>query len=312
MRPARWLLTIVVSLACVGCYKPNFGDSLRCYAPADGGPNSCPEGFSCDRASGYCRRPDGGNVDRPVGSDADATEGGPPVICLDGGRPVCEASDAGMCDPYCQTGCDGCRKKCSVNSLQSITCNEVPATAGGLKQVMEQCTIFSDKLDAQTDDCAPGLVCLEDGCRRRCYRFCRDDSDCASAGCNRPVGNGLKVCDVPFVDGCVPLGGGLNTGCGGPMRETEACYISSSHPTRTICDCPFMARGEQSPCTRSRDCLPGLVCAYTPVDGPICLRVCRRSLNGTDCPAGLPDGSCRAYPGNPVGTTMHADFGYCF
>ncbi len=312
MRVARVLILLFVAGAVASCYKPSIGDMLKC---ADGGVHLCPDGFQCERSSGFCRRnPSEGGVDRPDadgGRDADGPDA-PEVapVCLDAGRSLCDPSDAGSCDPFCQTGCDGCRKKCSINTADTLTCNDVIVPTV-LKKVNEPCMISSEGLPNQTDDCGAGLVCLTDACRKRCYQFCRTDADCtnANSGCSRPLAGGLKVCDVPFVDGCVPLGGGANMGCSG--GATEACYLSSSHPTHTICDCPFMAGGEQAPCTRSRDCLPGLACAFTPVDGPICLRVCRLSNNGSDCPSMTP-GSCRLYPGNPPGATTHATFGFCF
>jgi len=299
------MLLVVSGSVVASCYKPTIGDLLKC---ADAGAHACPEGFQCD-SSGYCRRhPNEGGVDRP---DADVGDGSvvdePKPICLDGGpRPGCDPSDAGVCDPFCQTGCDGCRKKCSVNTLQSLTCNDVPT--GSIAGLMQFCNQYSTDLPAQTDNCGPGQVCIEDGCFPRCYQFCRQDSDCTNAGCNREViDGGQKICDVPFVD-CTPLGGSMNMGCG--VGGTMACYLSSSHPNRTICDCPFMAVGANGPCTRSRDCIPGLACVDRgPMQPGICLQVCR--LNTDDCGTGNPE-ACRQYAGKPTNTVKHPTFGFCF
>ena len=85
---------------------------------------------------------------------------------------------------------------------------------------------------------------------------------------------GQKVCDVPFVDTCIPLPGGQNTGCGG--TATMACWLSSTSPTRTFCDCPFGDTGSNGPCTRTRDCVRGLACVDRGTGEPSsCLQVCR-------------------------------------
>ena len=307
-------MLLVVSGAIVACYKPVIGDNLKCNLEA-GTNHFCPDGFGCEflpSGGGVCKRnPNNDVADRPDmdgGRDGDGpTDGDRPEICLDGGsRPGCEPSDAGMCDPFCQTGCSGCRKKCSVNTVQAYTCNDVPA--GSTAGLMQFCQPLSISLPDQTDNCAPGQVCIEDGCFTRCYQFCRQDSDCVNAGCNREVvEGGQKVCDVPFVDSCVPLPGSGNTGCGG---GTMACYLSSSHPNRTICDCPFNAVGPNGACTRTRDCVPGLACVDRgPMQPGQCLQVCR--LNTDDCNTGNP-ASCRAYTGRPAGTTMHSTYGFCF
>jgi hypothetical protein len=313
MRIARTLLMLlVVSGGVIGCYKPNIGDRLMC---ADSGTHACPEGFTCDRSTNLCKRnpindggPGGmggvGGIGGAGGRGGGSGDGGGP--CLDAGRPPsCAPSDAGVCDPFCYAGCDGCRKKCSVNTAEMVTCNDVSGM--NLRQLMQTCVITSEGAPEQSDNCAEGLVCLNDGCGSRCYQFCRVDGDCNNAGCTRPVGGGLLVCDVPFVDTCVPLQ--ANTGCGGPGPLTnESCYLSSSRPTHTICDCPFNALGENYPCERSRDCIRGLTCAPTP-GGPLCLRACRLD-GGTECPGG--PSSCRRYAGNPAGGTSHATFGFCF
>ena len=107
--------------------------------------------------------------------------------CFDA-KPGCEPADAGserICDPFCQTGCAGCREKCSVNTSSALTCNQVTSTT--LKAVLEGCIISSGGSGAQSDDCEPGLVCLDEECGARCYQFCRSDQDCANAGCDRAV-----------------------------------------------------------------------------------------------------------------------------
>src|SRR5205823_9531437 len=141
------------------------------------GAKACPDGFTC--SAGVClRHSDGGAVEvKPDGpNDADAMIEVMPetMICF---QPVAGCMPGtGSCDPNCQTGCGGCRQKCSVNSNGALTCND-PRTNGFAKQVMEPCTIDSDGFPSQTDNCAPGLVCVADECTPRCYKFCQTNND---------------------------------------------------------------------------------------------------------------------------------------
>ena len=294
-----------------GCYKPKIKDGgLKCNMDA-GIAKACPEGFRCDFSDMMCwRMPRDGGVDR----DADMMEvpSEPPPICFDA-RPDCTPAP-GLCDPFCQAGC-GCQEKCSVNTIGDLTCNP-PRASGFPRGLMQDCMdVVSPGTKMQTDNCAQGTVCLDEGgCFPRCFQFCRTTTDCVNASCTRAVGgvkSGQKVCDVPFVDGCVPLPGGLNMGCG-PATGTMACYISSSSPTHTICDCPFSNVGSNGACMRSRDCIKGLTCVDKG-DGssPICLQVCRLADRGlNDCPSRL-DGSCHKYFGIPPGTDFNPTYGFC-
>jgi hypothetical protein len=192
--------------------------------------------------------------------------------------------------------------------MGALTCN-APRMIGYPKGQGDSCTIESGGSSAQTDNCGPGLVCIEDGCFARCFRFCKNDGDCTNAACSRDVGGGQKVCDVPFVDTCVPLMGMANAGCSG---TNMACYISAGSPMHTICDCPMGAGSANADCSRTRDCFPGLACVDLQTGAsPKCLQVCRLSANGSDCPGATP-GSCRPYRGVPPGTASHPTFGYCF
>jgi hypothetical protein len=290
---------VVVTALQLGCYKPNIEDGgLLCNF--DAGAKLCPEGYRCDTASKRCYqhpdaavdRPDGDRADVPdMGTDADG--GGP---CFDP-RPACTPG-SGMCDPFCRTGC-GCYEKCSVNTAGALTCNEL--APGQRRNAMDPCQIVSANRADQTDQCAPGLVCLEDACgggsAGRCYQFCRVDNDCTNAPCNKDVG-GSKVCDVPY-DECVPLAVPNNTGCQG---TAIGCYLSTSDPSKTICDCPG-GLAEDDVCTRSRDCFPGLVCVdKMNLGSKQCARVCRLGVP-SDCP-----GTCRTYMSGGV---SNVTYGYC-
>jgi hypothetical protein len=299
------------ALAGSGCFKPNITDGgFRC---ADGG--ICPDGFKCDQG-GFCVKhlPDGGvggkggKAGGGGGSGAGGMGGGPPLSCFEpkvGCEPPDAGTDAGLCDPLCQTGCAGCREKCSVTTAGDLTCNEV-TTSGQLKGLLEACVISSESSAAQSDNCLPGLTCIADGCGggARCYQFCRVDQDCGNAACDRPVGNsGLKVCDVPYKT-CVPVGS--TSGCN-PAVSTEACYLSSTHPDHTVCDCPFKAGGPNDACERSRDCNRGLACAFRGGSRK-CLKVC---VIDADCDLGEP-GSCHPYTGASGAGPENTTYGFCY
>jgi hypothetical protein len=289
-----------------GCYKPNIKDGgLRCNLDAGGG-KSCPEGFRCDtsRAPPTCWRNSDGGVDRPSSDGPDARVDvpieKPPTVCFDA-RPNCTATDAAVCDPFCQSGC-GCLEKCSINTAGAATCN--PLAPGQMRGVQEPCEAQSSGTAQQIDQCRPGLVCVEDACgsgsaNGRCYQFCRADNDCVDAPCNRDAGGGFKYCDVPFV-GCTPLPVPNNTGCPAPSL---ICYIATSDVSRQICDCQFPpGLGADDVCTRSRECNAGLVCVANQLGTKVCTRVCR--LTGNDCPVG----TCRTLTEN--GKT-NPTFGFC-
>ena len=301
------LAIVLLSTQQFGCYKPNIQDGgFLCNV--DAGANACPEGYKCEMQSKKCyRNPDAGvdKVDvRDVPETSDVDTG---TICIDEPVPGCTPG-SGMCDPACRTGCE-CPEKCSVNANGALTCNR-PRMQGYPKILGQDCTIESAGAAVQTDNCGPSLVCIEDGCFSRCFQFCKSNADCPGSSCTREIGGGQRVCDVPFVDTCVPLGGtGSNTGCTG---TNMACYLSSAAPTHTICDCPMGAGFANADCTRTRDCFPGLACVDRQTGAsPKCLQVCRLSDNGADCPGSTP-GSCLPYKGIPPGTASHPTFGYCF
>ena len=302
------MAALLAALTGVACFKPRIAEGGLTCAPG----GVCPEGFVCDPNLGsvcVTHLSEAG----VAGNGGAAGIGGAAGLGGMGGEPPCfepkascAAADAGLCDPFCQTGCSGCRVKCSVNTLGALTCNQHPGTV--VKGPLESCNIISADQSEQTDTCAPGHVCIEAECNRRCYQFCRDNQDCANAACERQVGDGgHKVCDVPF-KACSPLIGSATVGCGG---GTMACYLSSTHPDQTICDCPFGAAKEQEECQDSRDCIAGLACASRSGTKK-CLRVCELAMGGRDCPTQEPD-SCHPYLGaTGTGGTQHATYGYCY
>lgn len=310
MRIARTLMLLVVSGAIVACYKPTIGDNLKCNLEA-GTNHFCPEGFACEFLTGLCKRSPNNDVpverrdaevgDTDAGSDVDS---GPD--CFDP-RPNCQPDNAGICDPFCQTGCEPC-KKCLVNTGGALTCN-VPS--GSLPRDVAQNCVRQNVGSMQTDDCKPGLVCLagtDDACgsgvNGRCYQFCRTESDCSNAPCDKTIAGGRTVCDVQFVT-CNPIA--PVSGC---SAGAQGCYLSTRDPTRTICDCAGSVL-RNNPCNRSRDCLPGLVCVDPSNTGDFtCRQVCLLSEMGLSCPGGVGPTNCVPFRGNST-TMVNTMYGFC-
>jgi hypothetical protein len=310
MRFVAPLALLLVGAAPLACYRPAIVDGkLKCNVDAGVG-HACPEGFKCDLATQLCwKHPDAGGVDMGGDTDGSGDADGPTTdvdsgpICIVQPDPNC-APGAGTCDPACQSGCPNCTQKCSVNTAGSLTCN-APRMQGYPRNLLESCTIESGNSQMQTDNCGAGMVCIEDGCFPRCFKFCKKDADCTNTSCSRDVGGGQKVCDVPWVDACTPLGGGSNSGCTG---TNMACYISSATPVHTICDCPQGGMPANLPCTKTRDCFPGLACVDRGGAG-FCTQVCRLSRDaGSDC---LGNQACHPYTGFPPGQPANSRFGYC-
>jgi hypothetical protein len=294
-------LAVLAAGLIAGCYSPKLTGAFKCnldYEPAF----QCPDGYHC--VSGFCtngstpipiNNSDAGDASHDMVPDRmevhpetpsiDATTADvPPDLGCTPPAPICTPDMTKMCDPLCQSGC-GCKQKCSAITdgamAGTLTCNMPLATRP--RVAGEQCDQASAGSAAQTDNCGPGLVCLQDSCNFRCYRFCKTDADCPMSTCTKPVGNGPKVCDVPNT-ACDPVGpsGGV-TGC---PTMTQACYLSKSVKDRTYCDCPSPAGagGPNSSCTTETDCFGGLACVM--VGGSsLCRPVCSLAAGANDCVA---------------------------
>jgi len=215
----------------------------------------------------------------------------------------CEPMAAGLCDPVCQTGtCDWCSEKCSYAYGQSGTGPEPACVPAGTGTFPESCTVFAAGSREQSDDCAPGSICLtpligDD--LSYCFSLCRVQADCpyGVACAARPLsaaGGEVLVCDPPYQqcgpDGtcCDPLG---NQGCD-PER---ICLLVSRDPgtqhSRTVCEFAYGDGRDGELCTTARDCQMRHTC----VDG-FCRQVCAST---SPCPNG---GTCVA---------LGIEFGYC-
>ena len=249
-------------LAIASCFNPSINTGgFKCSSIYE---KDCPDGFQC--VSGRCWKggivpADAGlpdvkmdapldvQVEKTMEAGVDHVEAACTIKPVSGCTPM-----AGKCDPLCQTGCDGCHQKCSVNTTGALTCNEPVAPAA--LQEGDSCDQISMGSDQQTDACAPGLVCVDRSCKYECAKLCRTDNDCPGSTCSRDYAPGFKVCDVKNVD-CNPVKALGATKCPG---TAQGCYLSSTVTDRTVCDCPFNAVGEGKSCKLSRDCLPGLAC----------------------------------------------------
>jgi hypothetical protein len=297
------VLAGVVALAFVsgaGCYSPTIGDKFKCNFQYEPGAGQCPDGFHCDGVlcvSGPEKTGTGGSggndgsvdkaappLDAPVEMTTDVPSESPPAEVAPDEPPMCIMPVAGcvqdtskLCDPVCQKGCS-CTQKCSANSAGTYTCN-APLNLRP-KALGEGCNPSSTGTTAQTDDCAPGLVCLTDGCGNRCYKFCKSDNDCSLATCAFNAGGGVKVCNVPAAT-CNPVSNGMASGCPG---NTQVCYLDPTTTDRTFCNCPVGAGMANSSCTLPTDCFPGLVCVDANGTGnSICRPVCDLANGSSDC-----------------------------
>jgi hypothetical protein len=215
--------------------------------------------------------------------------------------PSCVPSTTGICDPVCQTGaCDWCAQKCSyvVGSAGGV-----PACAGtGAGLVFQPCAVRSSGTPQQSDDCAPGGICLAPvigDSPAYCFSLCRTSADClGGVACGQrrlSAASGLvAVCD-PAYDQCGPDGTCCdpvaNLGC----PANRVCLLvtpdlGSGH-SRTVCEFAYGDGRDGSPCSSARDCQIRNTC----VDGS-CRVLCSAT---TTCPAG---GAC---------TPQGSEYGYC-
>lgn len=300
-------------LGASACYSPSITPGgIPCGRANRTFDQDCPTGYSC-RSDNRCWPPgkgpgvDGGVVtdtkvdlstDVPLDAMLEA-KGDVPIVCLV--PPTnCTPAAGPNCDPMCQTGCPRCDQKCSVNTKDAPTCN-VPS--GPLvRQVGESCTQVSQGSAAQTDNCAPGLVCISAACGSTCFKFCHVDADCPGSECSRTIPGGVtKICDGPTVT-CNPVTMLGATGCAFPA---QGCYVSATIPDETRCDCPFASVTEGQNCSVSRQCFPGLVCADPGGTGNfVCERACKLGV-----PAGMPNGCAAPTTCNPIKTSK--TFGFC-
>ena len=127
----------------------------------------------------------------------------------------------------------------------------------------------------RSDNCAPGLVCVDGNLGSRCMRVCTAGSQCGGTACEqRPVevgGSLVYVCGSAPV-ACVPIA--PQSGC----LPDQVCYLRG---TDTVCE-TSSGDGRLTACSYPRDCLPGYTCA-TGQGVNYCRQVCS---HGVGCPFG--------------------------
>lgn len=212
-----------------------------------------------------------------------------------------------LCDPVCQSGCCP-EQKCTVLNQKSasISSRVGPfgcAPTGTRSQLGETCTPSHAGTTARSDDCLPGLICMDgDQQSSFCFKLCRGPEDCDSgAKCEERLIDLTStatafVCSLP------------NAGCDPTMQPSgicpakRTCYLVSSDLVAgdtTVCD---ISSGDHTngECKASRDCLSGYTC---PTQGPgasTCRQVCSLVPGGTTCvsastPTCLPIGKDYSY-----------------
>ena len=176
-----------------------------------------------------------------------------------------------------------------------------PGTGGTpvAHSVGQTCDIFHDGQPDQSDNCAAGLLCMNDCSNAaRCYKKCQSATDCPGSSCSRFNPDMTQsLCDVPYTT-CNPQDSATG-GCGSGF----GCWLLGAEPTanggdKTVCDCSYAVAGKGMACTITRDCFKGLVCP--PLGSGLGAGSCREICKPT---IGCQSGSCRLFG---------ATWGYCF
>lgn len=254
-------VSVAIAVAVLGaCYDPQIApNTVRCATGA--GVKQCPDDFQC--VGGFCAK---------VGSSG---SGGRAAT---GGAGAAGATGSGGMGSGGAGGTGGSDKT---------------------RPPYASCLISNFGQSTQSDNCMPGLICLDDcGTAQHCYPMCSTDADCPESACTRPIiGKTQKVCEQPFT-ACMPTTG---EGCANP----SICHLvgSSAAPgggDRTTCECPGPGFNND-PCSSTQECSKGFTCPPAAFPGgEYCRRVCDPTATPTGCTAGV---TCRAFG---------SKFGYCF
>ena len=278
------------------CYNPHIDDgALRCSAASE-----CPSGFDCHASDGHCYRSGGGATGGSGGGEMCTVAQG-----AYGPFPGCTPEIDQTCDPVCQAGCP-CGERCKAEKGGLVCQNESPPFQG-----------LADPCDASDDSCRPGLVCLiEDAdeprhaaCGAHCYQHCRVDGDCQKVSPISKCGIGvtfpgsnlkLQAC-TQGPESCKPWGDALCAKTAERPAGTFACYVLTSAPDQTICECAGLVPAGQ-PCMFEHDCVAGYDCVEGALQDRRCRRMCAMGGNAeARCP--LPQ-TCSSFAGS-------TKYGYC-
>jgi len=236
-----------------------------------------------------------------AGSDVGESDVG--GSCSEPNLPCAGVPTTGICDPVCQLrGCDWCTEKCSY-VFDGTNTRPACVSHKGQAAFPDSCVLSSSDLSQQSDDCAPGNICLPPTVGdsiQYCFQLCSIDADClGGVACGQrklsSLGDLIGVCDPPYdpcgIDGtcCDPLG---LSGCSAPRG---VCLLVSpdqggSQHSRTVCEFDHGGQKPTETCSSSRDCLPKTTCVNN-----ICRQVCNTA---NPCPSG----DC---------TQWGTEYGYC-
>jgi hypothetical protein len=238
-----------------------------------------------------------GNDDSGLASDVGGS-------CPEPNLPCSGSPSTGICDPVCQTGdCDWCSQKCTY-VFDGTSAQPTCASSTGHGAFPNSCTRYSAATSKQSDDCAPGSICLRPTVGDSvsyCFQLCAAAADCLGGlECGQrqlsSLGGSVGVCDPPYspcgTDGtcCDPL---ALTGC----PDNRVCLLVSPDPgaqpqhSRTVCEFGNGGQVDSQPCSASRDCMEKYTCVNN-----MCRRVCNTA---SPCPPGA---TCK-----PWGV----EYGYC-
>ena len=320
LRRASWLrpslLVAALAAACASaCYRPSISEGgLACASKTP----YCPDGFSC--ISGHCfsmtdalaeKATDAGADHKDASADAaevtlppDAAPDG--TGDADGNACVPRQAPSGCvprsdldCDPVCQTGCCTSEKCTALNTAASGSSVAALACEKGqwLRDVGETCDVLNAGTAKRTDNCLPGLLCVEGNADAICMKLCRGDADCAAGvSCEsrriEPTSAySTTVCGLPAAT-CNPLSGAVSQ-----CQGARTCYLitGAGAADRTVCDISSGDSTNGASCKLPSDCLPGWTCPLSGDGASRCQPVCSHdSTPPNACPRGL---TCRTGSG---------------
>jgi hypothetical protein len=187
---------------------------------------------------------------------------------------------AQVCDPVCDTGCNGGRR-CDITQTPSRG-GCVPTGTGAPGQT---CAVTSSG-----DSCGARATCLANGL---CYGLCYVDTDCGgNLCCNISITLGASQTASGFF-ACSPSVRCDPTATGaGPCGVGNACYLlpCTTNTSNTACgQAGTRTRGQS--CMFANDCAAGLDCVGSPA---ACQTTC--VLANPICPQGT---TCSAVPIDP-------------
>ncbi len=258
-------------LAGAGCFRPKVLSGR--YACGDAG--ACPDNYICDPSTNLCVGSIGGAGGKggtggkggAGGKDAGPPDVPPDRPCI-GAIASCPQSDAGLCDPVCNTGCGDCFEKCSVNTAGDLTCNAPTAASVG---IFGQCCAQVTRAKIKRITVPRPEFCFTNGneCEVAAISFAERVQIAPTAQVVRvtPEAATSSVTRLPQI--AIPSRARLRakntTGAWG--HPTPSVVTFRRHRVRQSATAKFAGgRWSSTIAIRSRDCLPGLVC-YDPTGG---------------------------------------------